>query len=126
MSDTSHKRELPFDMEALMQFFPRKNEMPENEWQALMEAAPGDEIATPKDAYNPLKDIIIDALDELTEQEKYIIDAVNYEQVSFVDLGKRLGMSSTHAWRLRNSAYESLRKILMKNELIIELMDKDV
>ena len=126
MSDTSHKRELPFDMEALMQFLPYKNGTPENEWQALMEAAPGDVIETPKDAYQPIKDIIIYALDELATQDKYIVDAINYEQISFEELGKRLGCSATHAWRLKNAAYESLRDILMSNELIKEMMHEDV
>lgn len=126
MSDTAHKRELPFDMEALMQFMPHKNEMPENEYQALMEAAPGDTIPVAKDVYNPIKDIIIDALDELAPQDKYIIDAINYEQISFEELGKRLGCSGTHAWRLKNAAYDALRDILMQNELIKELMDEDV
>jgi hypothetical protein len=35
-------------------------------------------------------------------------------------LGERLGISKTHAWRLRNAALDKLKLILLQNPTVLE------
>jgi len=50
-------KEIPFDMEVLMQLLPSRQ--PDNDWQALMEAEPYAEPATPRDTIDAISDLII-------------------------------------------------------------------
>ena len=122
MSDVMEysNKEIPFDIEVLMQFLPSRQ--PDNDWQALMEAEPYNEPATPRDTIDAISDLIINCIDQLKEQDKFIIESINYEQITFVELGARLGVSNVHAWRLKNTAYDNLKKLLVQEELIQNLL----
>ena len=53
-------------------------------------------------------------------------NAVNTEMVSLEELGKRLGVTKTHAWRLRNCAMDRLREIMLKDPKVLKrLRDND-
>jgi DNA-directed RNA polymerase specialized sigma24 family protein len=105
-----NKREFPVDIDDLMNIL--SNYQPENEYQALMESAPFQEPVRHKSLINEAQDIVLDCLEVLLDQDKYIIQAINYEQVSYEVLGKRLGVSATHAWRLKQIAYKHLEEVL--------------
>ena len=105
-----NKREFPVDIDDLMNIL--SNYQPENEYQALMESAPFQEPVRHKSLINEAQDIVLDCLEVLLDQDKYIIQAINYEQVSYEVLGKRLGVSATHAWRLKQIAYRHLEEVL--------------
>lgn len=105
-----NKREFPVDIDDLMNIL--NNYQPENEYQALMESAPFQEPVRHKSLINEAQDIVLDCLEVLLDQDKYIIQAINYEQVSYEVLGKRLGVSATHAWRLKQIAYKHLEEVL--------------
>ena len=45
-------------------------------------------------------------------QDQFIVSAVNDEQISYEQLGCRLGCSAPHAWRLKQIAYKKLEEIL--------------
>lgn len=111
-----NNREVPFLIDDLLAITipPR----PENDWQALMEAVPGDEPAESKEVLQPLREAVADCIDMLSEQDSFIINAMNSEQITYDELGKRLGVSLTHAWRLRNAAYKNLEQILERHEVI--------
>lgn len=111
-----NNREVPFLIDDLLAITvpPR----PEDEYQALMEAVPGDEPAESKDILQPIREAVADCIDMLSEQDRFIIDAMNSEQITYDELGKRLGISLTHAWRLRNAAYKNLEQILERHETI--------
>jgi DNA-directed RNA polymerase specialized sigma subunit len=113
-------REIPFDMDTLMMLLPSRQ--PDNDWQALMEAPPYVEPVSPSNTVDTLGDIIINCIDQLNAQDKFIIEAINYEQVTFVELGSRLGVSNVHAWRLKNAAYDRLKDMLLEEELIRSLL----
>ena len=112
-------REISVDISKLAFLFP--SAQPEDEYQALMEAKPFDEPATSREEMGPLKDIIADCIDMLPQQDRYIVEAIIYEQVSLVELGKRMGISGPHTWRLRNEAYNKLRELLMVDERILDI-----
>jgi DNA-directed RNA polymerase specialized sigma24 family protein len=118
-----NNREVPFLIDDLLAITvpPR----PEDDWQALMEAVPGDEPVQSKDALQPLREAVADCIDMLSEQDSFIINAMNSEQITYDELGKRLGVSLTHAWRLRNAAYKNLEQILERHEVIRQYLRLD-
>ena len=105
-----NKREFPVDIDDLMNIL--SNYQPENEYQALMESAPFQEPVRHKSLINEAQDIVLVCLEVLLDQDKFIIQAINYEQVSYEVLGQRLGVSATHAWRLKQIAYKHLEEVL--------------
>ena len=68
-----------------------------------MQAAPGEDIRESVEELQPFREAVAQCIDKLDAQDRFIIDAVNTEMVSLEELGKRLGVTKTHAWRLRNN-----------------------
>lgn len=120
----SSSREIPLDVDELLKLVPPKR--PEDEWQALMESPPGYEPAEPRNQLSEIIEAVKDAIDLLSEQDKYIVEAVNYERVTYEELSRRLGCSSPHAWRLKQAAYKNLGEILLNNELFRKYLDGNV
>ena len=118
-----NNREDPFDIEDLLSLHLRPR--PENEWQALMEAPPGYAPAEPKDVLQPLREAVADCIDMLSDQDRMIVDAFNSERITYDELGKRLGTSLTHAWRLRSAAYKNLEQILERHGVIRQYLRLD-
>ena len=106
-----NKREIPVDIDELLSLL--GSYQPENEYQALMEAPPMQEPAEDKRAINELNEIVLDCIDLLLDEDKYIVEAINYEQITYDSLGDRLGCSAVHAWRLKQIAYQHLAEILI-------------
>lgn len=104
-------RDIPFAIDDLLDLLPFNE--PENEWQALMEAPPCHEPATPKTAVAELVDIVRDCMELLLPQDQYIIHSIAYERITYEELGERLGVSSPHAWRLKQIAYQHLGEVLV-------------
>ena len=93
---------------------------PETPLEALMQAAPGEDIRESVEELQPFREAVAQCIDKLDAQDRFIIDAVNTEMVSLEELGKRLGVTKTHAWRLRNSAMYNLRKIMLQDPTVLE------
>jgi DNA-directed RNA polymerase specialized sigma24 family protein len=93
---------------------------PETPMEALMQAAPGEDVRESVIELQPFREAVAGCIEKLNEQERFIIDAVNTEMISLEELGKRLGVTKTHAWRLRNSAMDSLRKIMLQDPTVLE------
>lgn len=85
-----------------------------------MQAAPGENIRESVEELQPFREAVASCIDQLNEQDRFIIDAVNTEMISLEELGERLGITKTHAWRLRNSAMDSLRKIMLQDPTVLE------
>jgi hypothetical protein len=66
----------------------------------------------------PIREAVAACIEQLDEQDKFIVDAVNSEFISLEELGKRLGVTKTHAWRLRNAAYARLQQHLAIHPVI--------
>jgi DNA-directed RNA polymerase specialized sigma subunit len=73
----------------------------------------------------PLREAIAECIEKLSDEDRFIIDAVNSEIVSLQELGDRLGVSKPHAWRLRNAAYERLKIVMLENTIIRERLGLD-
>lgn len=98
---------------------------PETPMEALMQAVPGEEIRESVEELQPFREAVADCIEQLNEQDRYIIDAVNTERISLEELGERLGVTKTHAWRLRNSAMENLKKIMVQDPTVLERLRKN-
>lgn len=59
-----------------------------------------------------------DAIDKLSEQSKYCIEAIFYERLAYSELGQRLGVSKPHAWRLSKRAIAELQRLLLNDHSI--------
>ena len=90
-----------------------------------MQAVPGEDIRESVEELQPFREAVADCIEQLNEQDRYIIDAVNTERISLEELGERLGVTKTHAWRLRNSAMENLKKIMVQNPTVLERLRKN-
>jgi DNA-directed RNA polymerase specialized sigma24 family protein len=98
---------------------------PETPMEALMQAVPGEEIKESVEELQPFREAVANCIEQLNEQDRYIIDAVNTERISLEELGERLGVTKTHAWRLRNSAMENLKKIMVQDPTVLERLRKN-
>lgn len=116
-------KDIPFDADELMDLLSDYYQ-PENEYEALMQAAPFEEPKQPKSTIDELYDVVIDCLDVLLEQDKYVIEAINYERITYEELGKRMGVSATHAWRLKQIAYKHLEEVLLVDGRIVLILDR--
>ena len=81
-------RELPFDMEILLALRPTGRA--ETDMQALMETPPGHVQELSKQALQPIREAVADCIDSLHPRDKFIIDSLISEQITFAELGRRL------------------------------------
>ena len=77
-----------------------------------------DTIEESVEELQPLREAVAMCIEQLDEQDQFIINAVNSEFLSYEQLGKRLGVSKPHAWRLKNNAYAKLQQLLTMHPLI--------
>lgn len=99
--------------------------LPDNPIQALMEAAPGDEPVESLEELQPLREAVADCLDSLSEHDRFVIDALNTERVTLQELGDRLGVSRMHASRLREQAFDRLRRLMAEHPVIRQRLGLD-
>lgn len=116
-----YNKEIPVTFDDLSNLVP--SGIPENPFQALMETAPGGNVPLSYEEIIDFKEAIIDCIDMLSDQDKFIIDAVTYERITFAELGNRLGVSSVHAWRLHNGALKNLKQIMSMHDAFKDRFD---
>ena len=82
-------------------------------------------IAESVQELQPLREAVADCIEKLSEQDQFVVNALNSEMISLQKLGERMGVSKPHAWRLRNAAYERLALHLRSHPYIQERFDLD-
>jgi len=90
---------------------------PQTAMEALMLSV-SDVIEESAEELQPLREAVAMCIEQLDEQDQFIINSVNSEFLSYEQLGKRLGVSKPHAWRLKNNAYARLQQLLTMHPLI--------
>jgi len=93
---TISRKEIPVPLAEITQM--RDPAQPKTFMQALMQAAPNENEIYSEDLGNPVREAMLDCMDLLSEQDKFIIDAIYWEQITYVELAKRL--RSLHAARM--------------------------
>jgi RNA polymerase sigma factor (sigma-70 family) len=108
--EINNNKEIPFDP-SKMRFLPQAQSMPvyffDDQNEELSE----------------LREVVRDAVEYLCPQDRFIIEAIYYEQITFEVLGERLGVSNVHAWRLAKTAIKNLQAQLITNEYVNDYLD---
>ena len=91
---------------------------PQTEMEALMQAPPGYEPEMSVEEIQPLREVVAQCIDLLSEQDQYVVNAINSERVTLQELGDRLGISRMHASRLRDAAFGRLKEIMIMHPVI--------
>lgn len=87
----------------------------ENEYEALMECAPGDTPRRFRSEYFELRRELHNAIDELPERERWVFEAHFYRERSLSQIAKEMSASKTTVWRWWDSARHLLREMLADN-----------
>lgn len=116
-------REIPYDVDSLIPLV--GSGKPENELQALMEAGTGQTIETSSEEIDALRNVVVYCIDMLSDQDRFIVEAINYEMLTYEQLGKRLGVSNVHAWRLKQDAYKKLMQLLLEHSTIKQYLGEE-
>lgn len=111
-----NRRDIPQDNNAFATGFLARPR-PETFIEALM-LSTDDNVEESIEELQPLREAVAACIEQLDAQDRFIVDAVNSEFVSLEELGKRLGVTKTHAWRLRNAAYARLQQHLTIHPVI--------
>lgn len=118
------RREIPRDMDPdpsdenagetgnQYQFVGQGVTRPDNEWEALLTAPPHTEPEISREERLPLRDVIADALDQLTDEERWVFDALVVRKLSLRQLGRELAISKSSVARHRDQTYARLRELL--------------
>lgn len=104
-----------------------QSQRPDNEWAAIMEAAPHTDIPLSIKQLLPLKELLAIAIDRLPEEERQVIELVVLAGMSIRQTANQLHKSKSHIWRVRDRALIRLRTELIQHELVREyLHDPDL
>ena len=110
------KSDIPQDNNVFITSYLNK-QRPQTIMEALM-LSTSDIIEESVEELQPLREAVAMCIEQLNEQDQFIVNAVNSEFISFDELGKRLGVSKPHAWRLKNNGYARLQQLLTMHPLI--------
>lgn len=110
------KNDIPQDNNVFITSYLNK-QRPQTIMEALM-LSTSDTIEESIEELQPLREAVAMCIEQLNEQDQFIVNAINSEFISFDELGKRLGVSKPHAWRLKNNAYARLQQLLTMHPLI--------
>ena len=87
--DTSlYYRELPLDTEEIERIPDLTR--PESFIQAIMQTVPGEHAASSNEEPNLIREALLDSMELMTDQDKFIIDAIYWEMITFEELSNRL------------------------------------
>lgn len=88
---------------------------PETVIEALMVQAPGDTLQESFEEASPLIAAINYAQRCMSNEDIYVLNAINAEGIRYEDLADRLGVSKTQAWRMNARALRRLRALLLNS-----------
>lgn len=126
------RREVPRDMEPgddlsetgpSFVFIGHSNVRPINEFQAVMECEPFQEPDVSQEERLELRDLIVDALDDLDEQEQWIFDSLFVRRLSLRELAAEINMPKTTVARWRDRLLQRLREKLVNEPKIIGYLE---
>ena len=83
--------------------------------EALMNTAPFQDAEESLIELQPLREAVAVCIEELNEEDRWIINGIMSESLSLQQIAKQLGVTKTHVWRLRNRAFERLQNIMERH-----------
>lgn len=101
-------------------WFDNNARTPATPMQALMETAPGDEIARSAEEIQQIREAVVDCWQALDQKDSFILGAYDIERLSYSQLAERLGCSKSQAEREHKAAYARLAPFLKAHPIINE------
>lgn len=86
---------------------------------ALMACAPNDVPQQSQEELLPLREVICDAIDRLTPEDRFVVEALTIERLSLRQLAVVLGVSKSSVANYRDRAMALLRVELENDPLVI-------
>lgn len=97
---------------------------PINELDALMRCAPGDTPEQTLGQVQAFREAVVDAIEALTPEQRFVIEAIHSERLSIRQLAARLGVKSEgHCHRIVKAAQAALRTQLSLQPLVRERLN---
>lgn len=93
---------------------------PQTVFAALMQAAPGD---TPQESVEEsavMVAAIAYAAEAMSDEDTYVLNAIQFEDITFDELASRLGVARSTGWRLHKRALRRLRTLLLNHQPVRE------
>lgn len=85
---------------------------PSSEYEALMQAAPGEEPIPSADEIMELREAVAQAIEFLPLKNRKVLKLLMYDGLSLREAGTVMGYSDVHIMRIRNSSYAKLKETL--------------
>lgn len=85
---------------------------PDTEWEALMTVPPFAHTEVSRSERLQLRDVIVDAIDELSEEQRWIFDALFVRRMSLRALAEEIQVPKTTLTRRRDTLLAVLREKL--------------
>ena len=101
------------------QFAAKRPQQPQTPTQALIQTKPNEPILVSAQERLQLREVVASAMEQLTEEEIWIINALLFERLSLREAGAILQIPKTTLARRRDKILRKLRKAL-ENEPLVE------
>lgn len=92
--------------------------IPDTPMQALMEAGPTDVLEESLLERQPVREAVAECMRRLTDEHRFVLEAIHAERLSVRDLAKRLGVSKSTAQRRHDDALAALEPLLTRHPVI--------
>tara|TARA_R100000458_G_C8263271_1_gene238572 strand:- start:715 stop:1116 length:402 start_codon:yes stop_codon:yes gene_type:complete len=102
----------------------KRSRQPSTATQALIEGKPNDPIRVSAEERLELREVVAGALESLTEEEVWIINALLFERLSLRQAGFILQIPKTTLARRRDKILKKLEKLLLKETLVKEYLNE--
>ncbi len=97
---------------------------PFNIYEALMRSRPHEEAEEAQEELLPLREVLQDAIDNLGERDRWVIDALVVRRISMRALARELGVTKSTIGRWRDKALRELRGVLASEPLVVGRLRK--
>ena len=112
------RRETPYEQLINMRAKPTQYGDGRINYEAIMMAAPHEEIDDEQWERMEMKELISDYMYELDPRELWIVNAIMSENKSLQQIADELSFTKTHVWRLRNQAFAKLKALMSQDTKI--------
>lgn len=102
----------------------KKPKQPETATHALLESKPHEPIRISAEERLELREIVAGALESLTEEEIWIMNALLFERLSLREAGYILQIPKTTLARRRDKIFKKLEKALIQEPLVKEYLNE--
>lgn len=92
--------------------------LPTSEYEALMQAPPHEEPEELESMPAHVRDIIDEHIHKLEPREQWIVNGLIHQGKSLQEIGDELNFTKTHIWRLRDQAFDKLRRLMIQDTTI--------